>query len=501
MGNRKAADRRLALIDIGSNSVRLVVFDGRRRAPEVLFNEKVLCGLGRHIQSTGRLDPDGVKRALPNLGRFSSLVREMGVKRLSLLATAAVRDAADGPDFVRAVEQETGETVSLLSGRKEAALAGAGVLAAIPDADGIIGDLGGGSLELVEIRDGRIGRGVTLPLGTLRLIELGNGDPDRAVRKAKKMLAGVDWLGSLAGRTFYPVGGTWRNLARLFMALERYPLNIIHGYELSARRMRGLSQQVIDHNPRVLKRLIPISSLRLQAIPFGAGLAQEILRLTGAEKAVFSTYGLREGYLYRKLNKAERQADPLIMAAREMGRREARFGDLGEVLMRWTDPLSPKESDDDRRLRQAVCWLSDIVWREHVEYRAEQAFERILQHPFIAIDHPGRLFIALSLYCRYGSDPIDIGNRDVLTLLSGKRHHQAVLLGEALKLAYRVSAATPGLLARTRLVRRGDGIDLELPRDGSLPDGRAVTKTLQRLDHLFKSGPTSHPGRREENLL
>jgi exopolyphosphatase/guanosine-5'-triphosphate,3'-diphosphate pyrophosphatase len=487
-GTRRSADRRLALIDIGSNSIRLVVFDGRRRAPEVLFNEKVLCGLGRHIQTTGQLDPEGVDLALPNRRRFSRLVREMGVKRVSMLATAAVRDAVDGPAFVEAVEQETGEAVTLLSGQEEAHFSAEGVLAAIPDADGLMGDLGGGSLELVEIRDGRIGRGVTLPLGTFRLMGLGDDDPARAAKSARAILADVDWLDGLTGKTFYPVGGTWRNLARLFMALERYPLKIIHGYEVDARRMRRLSRRAMERDPKALKRLISISSLRLQAAPFGASLAQEIFRLTGAGRAVFSAYGLREGYLFSQLTKRDRQRDPLIATAREMGRREARFGDLGEALMQWTDPLLTDEDEDQRRLRQAACWLSDLVWREHVEHRPQQAFERVLQHPFIAIDHPGRLFVAYTLYCRYGGDPTDIEGRQALTLLPADRRHMAELLGEALRLAYRVSAAMPGLLSRTQLRCSPEGIHLDLPDDGSLPDGRAVTKSLQRLDSLFRNG-------------
>jgi exopolyphosphatase/guanosine-5'-triphosphate,3'-diphosphate pyrophosphatase len=317
---------------------------------------------------------------------------------------------------------------------------------------------------------------------------LGDDDPARAAKSARAILADVDWLDGLTGKTFYPVGGTWRNLARLFMALERYPLKIIHGYEVDARRMRRLSRRAMERDPKALKRLISISSLRLQAAPFGASLAQEIFRLTGAGRAVFSAYGLREGYLFSQLTKRDRQRDPLIATAREMGRREARFGDLGEALMQWTDPLLTDEDEDQRRLRQAACWLSDLVWREHVEHRPQQAFERVLQHPFIAIDHPGRLFVAYTLYCRYGGDPTDIEGRQALTLLPADRRHMAELLGEALRLAYRVSAAMPGLLSRTQLRCSPEGIHLDLPDDGSLPDGRAVTKSLQRLDSLFRNG-------------
>jgi exopolyphosphatase/guanosine-5'-triphosphate,3'-diphosphate pyrophosphatase len=488
--NRQQAesDRRLALIDIGSNSVRLVVFDGRRRAPESLFNEKVLCGLGRHIETTGRLDPEGIELALPNLRRFSRLAREMGIHRMALLATAAVRDAEDGPQFIGAVEDLTGEKVRVLSGREEAALAGAGVIAGIPDADGLMGDLGGGSLELVEISGGRSGRGITLPLGTFRLMEQSKGDPRVAIRKARGILEGVGWLPELKGKTFYPVGGTWRNMSRVFMALRGYPLTVIHGFELFAAGLIEHCGQLADRHEKSLKHLHLMSSTRLQAMPYGAVLMSEILHLTGVGNAVFSAYGLREGYIFSQLTEEELAADPLVMAAREMGRREARFGDLGEALFLWTENLFAGESANERRLRHAACWLSDIAWRENADYRAQQAFSRIIQSPFIAIDHPGRLFLAFCLYRRYEGDPLAMDHRELLGLMSPEERHRADVLGTALRLAYRVSGATPGLLGRTRLIRKGVNVDIELPQDGSIPDGRAVRKTLKSLNDLRRNG-------------
>lgn len=485
------ADSRLALIDIGSNSVRLVVFDGRRRAPESLFNEKVLCGLGRHIETSGRLAPEGIDLALPNLRRFSRLVREMGIGRVALLATAAVRDAVDGASFIERVEEVTGEKLRVLSGREEASLAGAGVIAGIPEADGLMGDLGGGSLELVEIKGGRTGRGVTLPLGTFRLMEQSREDMAVAAERARRILGAVDWLPDLRGKTFYPVGGTWRNMSRIFMALQGYPLTVIHEYQLQAPVLVELCGKLVDRHGKSLKHMHLMSTARLQAMPFGAVLMREVLGLTDVRNAVFCAYGLREGYLYSQLGEEEKGADPLLVAAREMGRREARFGDLGEALLDWIQPLSDGEDLRQRRLRHAACWLSDIAWRENADYRAQQAFGRIIQSPFIAIDHPGRLFLAFCLYCRYGGEPSELDNRELLGLMSAQERHRAELLGTGLQLAYRVSGATPGLLARTRLMRVGTKIELELPRDGSILDGRVVRKTLKRLNALYEDLPGS----------
>jgi len=481
-------DSRIALVDIGSNSIRLVVYDGLKRAPEVLFNEKVMCGLGRSLRSSGRLHPEGVGQALRNLVRFSRLARAMGVEDRVLLATAAVREAEDSEDFVAKVEAATGERITVISGKEEARLAGLGVVAGTPEADGIMGDLGGGSLELVELRDGKIAHSATLGLGTLKLMDMGDGMAGNSEVSAEiaMSLDQVEWLGNAKGRSFYPVGGTWRNLARLALAQQGHPMGVVHGYRLTAEEAKALSQVLARQHPESLRRVKSLSTLRLKAVPFGAALISELLRRSGCRDLVFSACGLREGYIFDRLARQDQLKDPLLKMAAQMGRREARFGDMGEVLFEWTAGLFAEETADLARLRQAACYLSDIVWRETTDYQARQAFERIIEHPFMGLDHSGRLFLAYTLLCRYGGSFRDFEQWNRTGLLSDETLLQAQMLGSALRLAYRVSGAIPDLVKRCSLVRQNGGYELRLPEDGSLPDGLAVRKEFSRLDSLTK---------------
>lgn len=483
---RSPRDSRIALVDIGSNSIRLVVYDGLKRSPEILFNEKVMCGLGRSLRSSGRLHPEGVGQALRNLVRFSRLAQAMGVEDRVLLATAAVREAEDSEDFVAKVEEATGEKITVISGKEEARLAGLGVVAGTPEADGIMGDLGGGSLELVELRDGKIGHSVTLGLGTLKLMDLGMAG-DSAVRaEIAAALDQVEWLGNAKGRSFYPVGGTWRNLARLALAQQDHPMGVVHGYRLTASEAKVISQILALQHPESLRRVKNLSTLRLKAVPFGAALITELLARTACRDLVFSSCGLREGYIFDRVEREEQLKDPLLKMAAQMGRREARFGDMGEVLFQWTSDLFAEESSELARLRRAACYLSDIVWRETTDYQARQAFERIIEHPFMGLDHGGRLFLAFALLCRYGGSFRDYAHWNRTGLLSEGTLFQAQMLGSALRLAYRVSGAIPDLVKRCSLVRTNGRFELRLPKDGSLPDGLAVRKEFSRLEGLIK---------------
>ena len=477
------------MIDIGSNSIRLVAYDRPDRGAVTLFNEKVLCGLGRGLAKTGRLNPEGVALARDNLVRFTRLAHAMGVARIDLLATAAVRDAEDGPDFKAEMEALCGHPIQVLSGQEEGRLSALGVVAGIPDAHGVMGDLGGGSMELVELIEGRPGRSATLPLGPFKMMETFGADQSKIAREVTRRLGEVDWLDAVRGAgDFYAVGGAWRNLARIDMAQRKYPLRVIHGYAMRRGEINRLAAVIGRQSKRSLSRIRGVTKARLEILPTAAVILDEVVRSLACAEVRFSAHGLREGHVFDLLGPNDRALDPLIIACAEIARRDARFDHLGDPLMRWTDPLFPGQSSDERRLRQASCLLSDIAWREHPDYRPRQALLRILDFPFAGLSHAGRVFLGLAAYTRYGGRIENPEFSPYRPLLSSEKRAKARVLGLAQRLAYRVSGATREVLALCALrLDEKRNLHLILPQDGSVPVGDAVVRRLDALAEALEA--------------
>jgi exopolyphosphatase / guanosine-5'-triphosphate,3'-diphosphate pyrophosphatase len=483
----------VAVVDIGSNSIRLVVFDGLKRAPFPLFNEKVMCGLGRGLERTGLLNPEGVELALSNLGRFVRLADTMHVGRLDLLATAAVRDAGNGGEFVRAVEQACGRRVRVIAGEEEARLSAMGVLMGMPQANGIMGDLGGGSLELVVLEQGRLGAHATMPLGPLRLAEAAGEDMGRAATLVDKALEPLDWLRQAKGQTFYPVGGSWRTLARIHMEQVGYPLHVIQDYRVPRRDMEEMAKLIAGMGRRSLARLGDVARRRLEALPFAGLVLERVLKAVRPSSVAFSAYGLREGHLYGMLAAGERSRDPLLAMAEDLGAALGRTAAPGAPLEAWTRPLFPQEGEDERRLRHAACALSDITWREHPDYRAEQALAQALHLPLLGVDHGGRAFLALALHVRYGGDGEAGVARLPKGLLDGEGRERALVLGLALRLGYALAGAAPELLDHARLEPKNGRLLLEIAGDWRMLAGDAVRRRLDALAKAMKREPLILP--------
>lgn len=471
---------RVGVIDIGSNSIRLVVFDQLSRVPVPLFNERVICGLGKGLGQSGQLNPEGVELAITNLYRFTRLAEAMSVSTLDLLATAAVRDAANGREFVALVEERCGYPVQVLGGDQEARLSALGVIAGMPTADGMMGDLGGGSLELVELNHGEIGRSVTLPLGPLRLIDATGDDRAKARAEIARHCGQVGWIKELKGRRFFAVGGAWRALARVQMEQDEFPLHVIHGFTVARGEAEGLATLVGQQGRRSLARMTGVSRRRVEALPYAAMLLGGLMQAGQPKEVIFSSFGLREGFLYDRLPAIERARDPLLLAAVEFAQREGRFPDLGDDLVRWMGVLFPDEKPGVARLIAVLCHLADVAWREHPDYRAVQAYNRLLYYPFIGLDHAERAFVAYGVYVRYGGGKSQ-ETAVALALLSDKQRAKARVLGLALRLAFSLSGGTGTMLARSRLELAGSRLTLMLPADGSLPPGEAIERRLKAL--------------------
>jgi exopolyphosphatase/guanosine-5'-triphosphate,3'-diphosphate pyrophosphatase len=473
--------RRCAVVDLGSNSVRLVVFQGRGRNPVAIFNEKAVLRLGRGLQATGMLNADAMAQALTVMNRYAVIARAMGADPFEVLGTAAVRDAENGPAFVATLrERMPGVPINILPGEEEAALAAEGLLCGIPAADGILADIGGGSLELVRLERGQRGAAKTLRLGVIRLAERSGGDLAQARAIVEADLAEVPWLQEAVGRDLYLVGGAWRALARMHIAQTSYPLNMVHHYTIEREEVRDLTAVIGGASRRALERMPGTARRRVEDLPFAAVVLRRVLRSTGARRVVFSANGLNEGWYMRLVSPAERASDPLLAAGQECARRFGRDPSLPPALLAWTDPLFPGETGEARRLREAACWMSDIGSHDHPEYRAEQAFLRILRQPGIGLDHHARAFLGLTLAMRYEAEPDAPFLAPVGALLSEDAKRRASILGVSMRLAYTLSAGTPDLLAGTRLLA-SHVLTLRLAEGSGVFAGESVTRRLERL--------------------
>lgn len=452
---RLAVNAPMAVVDIGSNSVRLVAYEGLTRAPTPLFNEKVLCGLGKGVASSGYLPVAGMDLALKALERFRTLIALMNITDVHVIATAAARDAKNGPDFLAAAEKAIGAPVQLISGKREAVLSAYGIRAGFFRPDGVVGDMGGGSLELMDVTPKHEGGAVSLPLGGLALMDASGGSLKQAEKIVQKALKKCDF--EAKRRCFYAVGGTWRALAKLHMAQKGYTLNVLHHYSIDAAEGIEFCRMVQRLDPDALPAISSISPARRPLLALGALVLENVLSQYGAKEVVFSALGVREGLLYDLLEKEEQQRDPLLSAAMDFNILRSRAPQHGVDLIEWTDRLNQaldlEENDEERRLRAAACLLADVGWRAHPDFRGEQSLHMISNAAIVGIDHPGRAYIALAVFYRHnGLSGADLSPR-LRELASTRLQERARILGAAMRVAYILSASMPNVLTRIGVER------------------------------------------------
>jgi exopolyphosphatase/guanosine-5'-triphosphate,3'-diphosphate pyrophosphatase len=477
-GRGQGSRRRAAVIDIGSNSVRLVVYEGPRRIPAVIFNEKVAAGLGRGLAVDGRIAPADAARGLAALRRFAALARAMAVDELQCVATAAVRDAANGQEFVAAAAAE-GLSIRLLSGDEEARAAGLGVLSAIPEAEGIAVDLGGGSLELAEVGGGTVGRTTSFPLGVLRLPALRKDGPQIFDRTIRQMLKGAGWPGPARGAPLYLVGGSWRALARLDMELTRQPLPLLDHHDLPRAAVRRLVRAVARLSQDEMRAVPGMSSARAAAMPDAVALLAALTGAIDAPSMIISSSGLREGLLFGALPDDVRAQDPLLVAADYEGRRLARFAAHGRDVERWIAPLFPDDDADARRLRLAACLLSDVAWSANPDFRAERGAEIALHGNWRGIDVAGRVVLAQALHTGFGGGAGDFAR--FLPADAAARLERARQWGLAIRLAQRLSGGLEAPLTGTSLSVANGKLRLDLGQDWGMLAGEAVGRRMRNL--------------------
>ena len=476
------ADRpHYAIIDIGSNSVRLMVYDELGRAPLPRFNEKSLARLAEGLAETGAIAPDGFRRTVEAARRFRAIAEAMGVGKLDVTATEAIRRASNGPDLVAAIAAEAGLKVRILSGAEEARYAALGVISGFFRPVGAVGDMGGGSLEIAEAIDDHVGDAwVSLPLGALPVEALLAQGYDVAKKRVDEILrAGVK--ASFARPIFYPVGGGWRALAKAHIEAVGAPVRTVHGYAVETSVIRAFAKSIVRTGAAKLVGAPGVSTRRARTLPAAALTLDRVLKRLAPDKVIFSALGLREGLLYSQLEESERYLDPLVEGAQFIGLPFARVPAFAAALAVWTAELFPRETPGEKRLRVAVCALSDIAWRDAVDLRAEESFRRLLQFPFIGVDHSERVFLAAAVHARYGGRADAPWLQPAIGLLAPALQRRAQILGRAILLAYRFSGAVPAVLRSARLRLDPDCVRLEVSPAARAPDSEVVVERLRWL--------------------
>ncbi|MFN3862715.1 MAG: Ppx/GppA family phosphatase [Erythrobacter sp.] len=470
-----------AIIDIGSNTVRLVVYGGTMRAPMVLLNEKVTAKLGREIATTGRLADEAMALALRGLRRFALLLDDLGISDVETVATAAVREAANGRAFVDQL-REIGLAPRVISGEEEALLSAHGVIGAFPDAHGIVADLGGGSLELVRVSQGSADGASTLPLGTLRLPEYRKGGRSAMKKALDKVIRSAGWdLAAAAPEAkgaLYLVGGTWRAMAVFAMAVSGHPLSDPHGFELDPAAALRIAETLAGSESDALRSRERISTMRAEKLPDAAVLLAVLLARLNPAKVVFSSWGLREGLLYDRLPAHSRAQDPLLAGIAVFASQRGTTPTLATRMAAWTLDAAPARAHGSERLRLGATMLALASMQIEPNLRMPQAIDWALHKRWIAVDGKGRAMMAAAIAAN--GNLLNLPAR-VRALASEEALEEAIRWGLALRLARRLGAQSRRSLEVSRLVVSDGALVLRLADSHAALFGVPTEKDIKAL--------------------
>jgi len=455
---------RVGVIDIGSNSVRMVVFDGAARSPAYFFNEKILCGLGRGLAETGRLSPEGRVRALAALRRFALLAEDMHLTSLTTVATAAVREAEDGEEFRAEAEAATGLSIDIIPGEEEARLSAQGVLLGWPGARGLVCDIGGASMELAEVGENRVGRRVSSGLGPFRLGQVPGGRKGLVRHISATLTALREQVGG-DHKALYLVGGSWRALARLDMERRGYPLTVLHEYEMTPKSIRKTIDWIAGQDLKKLRDRTGLSPERVVLVPQATLVLRQLLHIFRPRAIYVSSYGIREGILFERMSDELRATDPLIEACRHLEVANARLPGFGQRLYHFLMPLYRNAAPERLRLIKAACLLHDVNWRAHPDYRSDSCFDTATRANLGGLDHKGRVYLGLALMNRYKTAGADNRLTPLLKLLSDEEIRHAVMLGRAMRFGAMFSVGGPGMAGELRFYPKKKVLELVLHAD------------------------------------
>ncbi|WP_108837073.1 Ppx/GppA family phosphatase [Tateyamaria sp. Alg231-49] len=481
---------RVGVVDVGSNSVRFVVFDGAARSPAYFYNEKIMCALGAGMSGTGRLNPEGRVRALAALHRFNRLAQGMGLSDLTVVATAAVRDASDGPAFCADVERETGLYVRVIDGREEARLSAQGVLLGWPGSYGLVCDIGGSSMELAEISGGIVGRRETSDLGPLKLQTVKGGKKGRAAHIKATMERLKDAMGAQRDRLFL-VGGSWRAICKVDMHRRGYPLQVLHEYRMTPKAVRQTAKFIAKHpDPEQLRNACGISAARMALAPLAAEVLVRLIKTFKPKDIAISSYGIREGMLYEQMPQKLRDRDPLIEACYFAESKDARMPGFGKRLYEFLEPLFKSAPFERKRLIKAACLLHDVSWRAHPDYRAEVCFDNATRANLGGLKHSERIFLGLALLHRYTNQREGTHFEYLYDLVDDKTLIDAEVLGKAMRFGAMMWTDKDANLGEFRWYPKKKKLELRLSKDAMPLFGEVAEARLNSLAASLRADVT-----------
>lgn len=475
----------VAVLDIGSNAVRLVVYDGLNRVPVKIHNERDLCSLGADLGKTGRLNPEGIDKAMQSIGRFAALIGAMKIRTVMPLATAALRDAADGPDFIAAVQKKFGLKIRVIDGDEEARLSAVGVMMNGLGTRGMIGDFGGGSLELIHVEDNRVCHKQSLPVGSHRLHAAEGRAAQRALVEAQ--LEKTGFLGKGAQGDFYVLGGSWRAMAKTHIRMTDHPLKVMDQYTMTGAQALEFAHLLAQQSVASLEKTAGLSKKRVQDMGAAALAMACVLEKMQPARVIFSATGLREGAIYDALPPAVQKQDALIASCRKIAMKISRFDDVKSfgLMAEWLSPLFAGHDEGFMRHVQAASLLSDTGWFEHEDYQALHAFERILLLPLYGVDHTGRAFLALANYVRYGGTGIEDAARTARKILTEEGITLAIVAGLGMRVAYLLTGGALSLLKGSRLQLTEDQVVLHLGGKSSGLHAGVIDEAMKDLGEML----------------
>ncbi|MZR14736.1 exopolyphosphatase [Maritimibacter sp. DP07] len=482
---------RVGVVDIGSNSVRLVVFDGAARSPAYFYNEKIMCGLGAGISKTGRLNPEGRQRALKAVRRFQLLAAGMKLAPLTAVATAAVRDAEDGAEFCDEILSETGLRVHVIDGREEARLSAQGVLLGWPDADGLMCDIGGSSMELAVIKDGQVGKRISSGLGPLKLESMKGGK--KTMRK--HITAVLEELAEEIGtghKRLYLVGGSWRAIARLDMYRRNYPLTVLHEYRMAPKALGSTLKWIGKTDLNEVRSHTGTSATRMALVPTASEVLKRLVRTFKPKEVAVSSYGIREGLLYEQMPERLRQRDPLMEACQFSEQKDARMPGFGASLYAFIRPIVANEPSHRRRLIKAACLLHDVTWRAHPDYRHEVCFDNVTRANLGGLTHKERVFLGLALLHRYKNSRENNRFDRVFEILDEKLITKAEMVGKAMRFGAMFAVDEPHKKAALAWRPKRRELHLTIEAEAAGLFGEVAEARFQSLANALGAEPVVH---------